>query len=107
MPDSVRIAQTFAQNMFAQEYAKAVEAFDPTLRTALSDQVLSQLNAQITQLFGKPTKLSSSRVARTMAAGTEIVYLAWDFEKERVELRLVITNANHIAGVSIEIPVTR
>jgi hypothetical protein len=107
MPDSVRTAQQFLENVFAGEYAKAIESFDPTMRAAVSDQALSGLWGQITSLFGKPLRHSGTRTARTLSATADIIYLSWDFEKERMDTRLVISSANQIMGLSFETPVIK
>src|SRR5689334_16230063 len=107
MPDSVRSAQQFVEAFFAGEFAKAVDAFDPALRAQVTDEGLRQVHQQITQLFGKPVKHSGTRTAKTISAAAEIVYLSWDFEKERVDARMVINNANKLIGLSFETPVIR
>lgn len=107
MPDSVRTAQVFLENLFAGEYAKAVESFDPTMRQAVTDKGLSTLWGQISSLFGKPLKHVATRTAKTLSATADIIYLSWDFEKERIDARLVISNANLIMGLSFETPVIK
>jgi hypothetical protein len=107
MPDSVRTSQQFLADLFAGEFAKAVEAFDPILRAQVSDQQLHQLWTQITASFGKPVKHSGTRTSKTLSATAEIVYLSWDFEKERIDARMVVTNANKLIGLSFETPVIR
>jgi hypothetical protein len=107
MPDSVKTAQTFLENLFAGEFAKAMESFDPQMRAQLNDRGLSQLWQQTTSLFGKPVRQSGTRAAKTLSQTADIVYLSWDFEKERIDARIVINNTNHIIGLFFETPVIR
>ncbi|MBX3156919.1 MAG: DUF3887 domain-containing protein [Deltaproteobacteria bacterium] len=107
MPDFVRTGQQFLENLFAGEFAKAVEFFDPTLRAAVTDQQLHQLWTQITTSFGKPLKHAGTRTAKTLSSSAEIVYLSWDFEKERIDTRMVVNNANKLIGLSFETPVIK
>lgn len=107
MPDSVRTAQVFLENLFAGEFARAVESFEASMRSAVTDQHLSTVWSQITSIYGKPLRHVATRTSKTLSSIAEIVYLVWDFEKERIEARTVINNANKIIGLSFETPVIR
>jgi hypothetical protein len=97
----------FLENLFAGEFAKAVDSFDPTLRASVSDQTLSGLWNQISSVFGKPLRHSGTRTAKTLSSVAEIVYLSWDFDRERIDLRMVVNNANKLIGLSFETPVIK
>lgn len=107
MPDSVRSAQVFLETLIAGEFARAVECFDPSVRSGVTDQSLSAIWGQITMLFGKPLKHSGTRTARTIAGTADVVYLSWDLEKERLDARVVVNRANRVIGVSFETPVIK
>lgn len=107
MPDSVRTAQSFIAHLQAGDYAKATESFAPVMRAAVTDAALAQTWERIKQLYGAPVRHAATRTARTMTGEADIVYLSWDFEKERLDTRLTLNNANQIVGLSFEIPVIR
>lgn len=107
MPDSVRVAQSFLDHLIANDYAQAISAFDPNMRAAVNDVVLAQTWQQISDKFGKAVRHCDTRTARTISSNAEIVYLFWDFEKERLCVRAVIDSANQIIGLNFEAPVIR
>jgi hypothetical protein len=107
MPDSVRTAQAFLNHLHAGEYSIAMEVFAPAMRAAVTDVGLAQTWERIKQIYGTPVRHSATRTSRTLTAEADIVYLCWDFEKERLDTRITISNANQIVGLSFEIPVIR
>ncbi len=107
MPDTVRTAQTFLERLFAGEYARATESFAPNMRAAVTDASLAKLWERIGTLFGKPIRHSGTRTAKTISSTVEIIYLSWDFERERLDTRVVVDSSNQIAGISFETPVIK
>lgn len=107
MPDSVRTAQTFLEHLYKGEFSKATEAFAPQIRAAVSDQTLADTWNRISQLFGKPLRHSGTRTSKTINNEADIVYLFWDFEKQRLDARVTVTPANQIVSISFETPVIR
>jgi hypothetical protein len=107
MPDSVRTAQLFLENLYAGDYAKAADAFDPAFKNHVNDQSLSTIWKQVESLFGKPVKHTATRTSRTVTGTADIIYLSWDFEKERVDARIVVNKANRIVGAAFETPVIK
>lgn len=107
MPDTVRTAQTFLEQYYAGELAKATEAFGPELRAAVSDAQLARLLEAIHQQYGRPLRHSGTRTSKTFAADADIIYLFWDFEKQRLDARVTVNAANQIIGLSFETPVIR
>ena len=105
MPDTVRVAQSLLERLFAGDFATAREAFDPNLRVAVSDVTLAETWNKISSLFGKPIRHSDTRTSKTISSNAHIIYLTWDFEKERLCARVVVDNANQIIGLSFEAPV--
>lgn len=107
MPDSVRTAQECIAQMFAGEFSKAVEAFGPQMRAAVTDAGLAQTCSRIELLFGKPIRHSGTRTSKTIGNEADIVYLHWDFEKQRLDARVIVSPANQIVALSFETPVIR
>ena len=107
MPDSVRVVQSFLEHLIASDYARAVSAFDPTMRSAVNDVTLAQTWKQISDRFGEPVRHFDTRTSRTISSNADIVYLFWDFEKERLCVRAVVDSANQIIGLNFEAPVIR
>lgn len=107
MPDSVRTALAFLRDLHVSDPVKATVHFSPAMREAVTDQALLATWERIQQLYGKPVRHTATRTAKTMTGEAEIVYLAWDFEKERVDTRVTVSSANQIVGVSFEVPVIR
>jgi hypothetical protein len=111
MPDSVRTAQQFLDNLFTGDFAKAEENFEASMRTALSQQSLATLWGQMTSLFGKPVRHVGTRTSKTLSkhpeSVVEIVYLSWDFEKDRIDARVVVNHASKIIGLSFETPIIK
>jgi Protein of unknown function (DUF3887) len=107
MPDSVRAAQVFIENLIASDFAKAADNFDPSVRAAVNDQSLAQMWSHMTTLFGKALKHVGTRTAKSVTGANEIIYLSWDFEKERVDARIVVNAANKLLGIAFETPVIK
>lgn len=107
MPDSVRTAQVFLENLYAGDFTRAVDAFGTKMHASMSDQALGALWKQMTSLFGKPLRHVGTRTTRTAGSKVEIVYLSWDFEKDRIDARMVVDSHNKIAGLSFETPMVK
>ncbi len=107
VPDSVRVAQTFLEQMYAGEFARAYEAFGPAMRAAVTDVQLADLRQFMGTRFGSAVRHSGTRTGKTLQGDVEIVYLQWDFERERIDARILVNQANQIIGLSFETPVIR
>lgn len=107
MPDCVRIAMTFLDRFYAGDIAEATQTFAPNLRAQVSDDSLARTREQLVRQYGKPLRHSGTRTAKTMGGEADIIYLFWDFEKQRVDARLIVTPQNQIVSLSFETPVIR
>lgn len=107
MPDSVRTAQMFLEHFYAGEFTQAMENFGPQMRAAVNDTTLAQTRTRVEQLFGKPLRHSGTRTSKTINNEADIIYLFWDFEKQRVDARVIVNPANQIVALSFETPVIK
>jgi hypothetical protein len=107
VPDTVRVARQFLEQLYRGDVVEATRAFGPELRAAVSDTGLATLIERMIQQVGKPLRHAGTRTSKSMTGEADIVYLLWDFERSRVDARMIVTPHNLIVSLSFETPVIR
>ncbi len=98
-PDNVAAARTFVLTLAKEDFAAAVKTFDETMTKVMPADKLETTWKQVTRQAGPFKKQLDTRTEKT--GKYEIVHVACDFDKAKLDVRVVFDNAGHIAGLFI------
>ena len=91
------LAEEFVKLLINEEYEKAVQSFDDTMKDVLpSDKLENVWQNLITQVGHYKKQLG---IRQTKEQGYDIVYVACEFEKDNADIKIVFNNAKEIAGL--------
>ena len=90
-------AAEFIQHLSNQEYSAAVEQFDTTMRADLPEEKLKEIWESKIATLGPLKLLGDSKVYQE--AGDQIVLQNCDFEKGKLDVKVVFDTEGRIAGL--------
>lgn len=100
--DYTPMAEQFVKLLINEEYEKAVQSFDDTMKDALpADKLASVWQNLITQVGPYKKQLG---VRQTKEQGYDIVYVTCEFEKNNADIKVVFNNAKEISGLWVVPP---
>ena len=95
--DQKEMATTFVAQIAAGQFEKAVEPFDQTMRQAISADKLKQLWDGLTKEYGPLQRAADVRVEKIQKY--DIVYVTCEFQRGRLDAKVVFNSENKIAGL--------
>lgn len=95
--DYTPLAEKFVQLLVNEEYEKAVQNFDATMKGALSVNKLDNVWQNLIARVGHYKKQVGLR--QTKEQGFDIVYVTCEFEKAKADIKVVFNDAKEITGL--------
>jgi len=95
--DLTNSAKIFVEMMVKENYAGAVEKFDRTMKDAMPIDKLQEAWQGLLAKAGIFKKQIGLR--QTKEQGYDIVYVTCEFEKEKVDIKVVFNNAKQVSGL--------
>jgi dienelactone hydrolase len=98
--DNVTAARAFVQTVAKEDFAAAVKTFDETMTKAMPAE---KLGATWKQIVGQAGAFQKQLGTRTETKGEyETVIVACEFEKAKLDVRVVFDKEGHIAGLFVQ-----
>jgi lipopolysaccharide biosynthesis regulator YciM len=95
--DYTPLAEQFVKLLINEEYEKAIQSFDDTMKNTLpSDKLEIAWQNLITQVGHYKRQLG---VRQTKEQGYDIVFVSCEFEKNNADIKIVFNNTKEIAGL--------
>lgn len=92
-----QLARTFVSLLAQQEFQKATDKFDDTMRTAAPPEKLKTIWIDLLKTVGAFQKMEAARME---AVGQyRVVFVTCQFQKQRLDVKVVIDKADRIAGL--------
>jgi dienelactone hydrolase len=95
--DQTQAAKDFVDLLSRGDFAGAVQQFDPTMVTALPEAKLKEIWQQLTTGAGSFRK--QLRTRNEAMAGYDIVFVTGEFEKAKVDIKVVFNSKRQVAGL--------
>ncbi len=93
----VERSKQVAQALDTDKYAEVVAQFDTAMQTALPEASLKKTWVQIHKQLGNLKRTGKSRQVKSEPY--EVVFVECEFERGKLELKLVFDQTNKIAGI--------
>ena len=96
-PSVTQLAEGMVDSMAKGDFASATKDFDATMKTAMSAEKLGQTWSQLTAQTGAFKSRTGSR--EVQEAGFQIIYVACQFEKTMLDIKVVFNKDGKISGL--------
>ncbi len=95
--DLTKLAKAFVELLIKEDYANAVQKFDKTMKDAMPVEKLEEAWQGLLTKAGPLKKQIGLR--QTQEQGYDIVYVTCEFEKAKVDIKVVFNNAKQVSGL--------
>ncbi len=95
--DLTPLATGFVESLVKEDFTNAVKNFDSTMKGVMSEAKLQEVWQELLAQSGSFKKQTGVR--QTQEQGFNIVFVACEFEKSTINIKVVFNNANEISGL--------
>jgi dienelactone hydrolase len=95
--NSERLARDFVSLLAQQEFSKAEDKFDDTMKTAVPPDKLKTIWIDLLKTAGAFQKMEAARMEAIKQY--QVVFVTCQFQKQRLDVKVVIDKTNRIAGL--------